>query len=74
MYCNVDADGSVYACSLLVEKCEAQNAIEVGFKQAFDAIPPIPCQGCSSACFTEYNYIYSLDPMCILEWMKTTLS
>jgi MoaA/NifB/PqqE/SkfB family radical SAM enzyme len=72
MYCNVDADGKVYACSLLVGKSDAQNALEVGFKKAFDAIPAIPCQGCSSACFTEYNHIYSLDPACILEWMKTT--
>ncbi|MBT3193354.1 MAG: radical SAM protein [Verrucomicrobia bacterium] len=72
MYCNVDADGAVYACSLMVGKSEAANALEVGFKKAFDSIPPIPCQGCSSACFTEYNHIYSLDPACILEWMKTT--
>ena len=72
LYCNVDADGKVYGCSLLVEKAEALNAFEVGFRKAFDAIPAVPCQGCTAACFTEYNYLYGLDPKCILEWINTT--
>ncbi len=72
LYCNVDADGSVYACSLLIGTVPAQNALEVGFRKAFDEIPPSPCQACSATCFTEYNYIYALDPLCIAEWMKTT--
>ena len=40
------------------------------FKAAFQAIPPLPCQACTAGCFTEYNYIYGLDPLCILDWMR----
>jgi MoaA/NifB/PqqE/SkfB family radical SAM enzyme len=53
MSCNVDADGKVYACSRRGDTSSAQNALDVGFKQAFDAIPPLACQGCSSACLWE---------------------
>jgi len=69
LYCNVDADGRVYACSLLAEEVPAENAVKVGFRAAFDAIAPLPCQGCTAACFTEYNYLYGLDPVCIYEWV-----
>jgi hypothetical protein len=72
MYCNIDADGRVYGCSLLVGNTPAKNALEVGFQAAFDAIPPVPCHGCTAACYTEYNYIYDLDVACIREWLTTT--
>jgi MoaA/NifB/PqqE/SkfB family radical SAM enzyme len=72
LYCNVDADGRVYGCSLLVGKEPAVNALDAGFRKAFDAIPKLPCESCCAACFTEYNYLYSLDPYCIAEWMRTT--
>ena len=55
-----------------IDTAEAKSAVEVGFKEAFEAIPPIPCQACTAACFTEYNYLYNLDPVCIAEWIKTT--
>jgi len=72
LYCNIDADGKVYACSLLVGREPAKNALEVGFKKAFEAIPEVPCQACTAACYTEYNYLHALDPACILEWIRTT--
>lgn len=72
LYCNIDADGTVYACSLMVGKTAAKSVMTSTFREAFDAIPQLQCQGCTAACFTEYNYLYSLDPTCILEWMKTT--
>ena len=74
LYGNIDADGKVYACSLLVGKAAASNALEAGFRKAYQAIPPPPCQACSAACFTEYNYLYAFDPLCIAEWMRTTRS
>jgi MoaA/NifB/PqqE/SkfB family radical SAM enzyme len=72
LYCNVDANGDVYACSLMVGEASAKNALESGFRAAFDAIPPLPCASCSATCFTEYNHLYSLDPRCILDWIRTT--
>lgn len=70
LYCNIDANGNVFACSLLIGKVGAVNAIQKGFKAAFAAITPLPCQACTASCFTEYNYIYGLDPACILDWMR----
>lgn len=72
LYCNIDANGNVYACSLLADEQSALNALEAGFRNAFDAIPPLPCQGCTAACFTEYNYLYRLDPVCVYEWIRST--
>lgn len=72
LYCNIDANGKVYACSLLADEEHALNALEDGFRSAFEAIPELPCQGCTAACFTEYNYLYRLDPVCIYEWIRST--
>jgi MoaA/NifB/PqqE/SkfB family radical SAM enzyme len=70
LYCNVDTDGAVYPCSLLVEKMKALNYLDVGFKKAFDYIQEVPCRACNASCFTEYNYLYSLDLSVIFEWLK----
>ena len=71
LYANIDANGDVYACSLLVGKAPAANALKAGFRAAFNAIPTLPCQGCTAGCFTEYNYLYSLDGACIWDWMRS---
>jgi MoaA/NifB/PqqE/SkfB family radical SAM enzyme len=74
LYCNVDANGKVYGCSLLADEEPAVSALEVGFQEAFRAIPAVPCQGCIAACFTEYNYLYRLDPVCIYEWIRSLVA
>lgn len=71
LYCNIDTNGSVYPCSLLVEKMKALNYLDVGFKKAFDYIEDIPCKSCIASCFTEYNYLYSLELQTIIEWIKS---
>ena len=70
LYCNVDTDGAVYGCSLLIGRVPAQNVLDVGFRAAFDAIPPLPCQSCAATCFTDYNCLFSLDPRAALEWIR----
>jgi MoaA/NifB/PqqE/SkfB family radical SAM enzyme len=70
LYCNVDTDGSVYPCSLLVGTVKASNFLEDGFKKAFDNLRQNYCNGCMASCFTEYNYLYSLDIGTIIEWIK----
>lgn len=70
LYCNVDTDGSVYPCSLLVGKTQALNSREVGFKRAFSHLQEQDtCASCTASCFTEYNYLYSLDISTIREWL-----
>lgn len=71
MYCNIDADGKVYPCSLLIGLYpDSLNALDVGFKTAFDNTTKLPCQACTASCYTEYNYLYSLQPGVALQWNK----
>jgi len=71
MYCNIDADGKVYPCSLLIGLYpDSLNALEVSFKTAFDNTFELPCQACTASCYTEYNYLYSLRPGVALQWNK----
>jgi len=71
LYCNVDADGSVLPCSLLIDERPALNAVETGFRTAFDfAGKHVDCKSCDAACFTEYNFLYDLDPGVIWDWLN----
>lgn len=70
LYCNVDTDGSVYPCSLLVDRMGSSNFLETGFKKAFESLEHDFCKGCIASCFTEYNYLYSLDISVIIGWLK----
>lgn len=71
LYCNVDTDGSIYPCSLLVDKVKALNFLDCGFKKAFENLMRNSCRACLASCFTEYNYLYSLDVSTILEWLNS---
>ena len=68
LYCNVDTDGNLYPCSVMVGLMEAKNVLTDGFKAAFDASASIPCQACSAGCYIEYNYLYSLDLAVMANW------
>jgi MoaA/NifB/PqqE/SkfB family radical SAM enzyme len=70
LYCNIDTDGNLYPCSVLVGVTPTKNTIKVGFKEAFDYVADVPCQSCSAGCFIEYNYIYSLHCGVIINWYK----
>jgi pyrroloquinoline quinone biosynthesis protein E len=72
-YCNVDVDGTVYPCSLLIGEYDgAMNALEVGFKKAFLSLGKkyLPCNACTASCYPEYNYLYSLDVPVALDWVR----
>ena len=69
MYCNIDVDGRVYPCSLLIGLYPgAASALEVGFRKAFEKTLELPCQACTAGCYTEYNYLYGLRPGVALDW------
>lgn len=70
-YCNVDVDGTVYPCSLLIGEYRGMlNALEVGFEKAFLNLSEkeLPCHACTASCYPEYNYLYSLNVPVALEW------
>ena len=69
MYCNIDADGKVYPCSLLIGLYpRAISALDAGFAEAFGRTADLPCQSCTASCYTEYNYLYGLTPSVALQW------
>jgi len=67
-FCNVDTDGTVYPCSLLIGKYPGKNIRDVGFKAAFDGTRHVGCKACVAACFTEYSKIFALNVRTIAEW------
>jgi MoaA/NifB/PqqE/SkfB family radical SAM enzyme len=70
LYCNVDTDGSVYACSLLVDEVPAVNFLDGGLRRAFAFAADQPaCSTCLASCFSEYNRLYSLDCVAIASWL-----
>jgi len=61
-FCYIDTNGDVYPCSPMTERMPAFNAVDVGFKNAFNQIPCFSCgTGCSFACYVDYNYLFSLN-------------
>ncbi|MCK5785596.1 MAG: radical SAM protein [Candidatus Sabulitectum sp.] len=72
-YCNIDVDGTVYPCSLLIGEYDgAKNALDGGFKEAFLHLSEkeLPCNACTASCYPEYNYLYSLNIPVALDWVK----
>lgn len=70
LYCNVDADGAVYPCSLLIGERPSLKATQVGLAEALRfASRHVGCRSCDAACFTEYNCMYDLDPSVIWDWI-----
>ncbi|MDD5630055.1 MAG: radical SAM protein [Elusimicrobia bacterium] len=71
LYCNVDTDGTVYPCSLLVDQVPARSFLDEGFARAFAfAGGQRTCTSCIASCFNEYNRLYSLDCATIAAWLS----
>ncbi|HON57420.1 MAG TPA: radical SAM protein, partial [bacterium] len=68
LYCNVDTDGTIYPCSVMIGKMKGLNFLDVGVKQAFDYIKNCECKACTASCFTEYNFMHSLNFKVIYNW------
>jgi len=70
LFANVDVDGAVYPCSLLVGAPGAPNAFDMGFARAFAALSAPACQACNASCYVEYNHLFALDPAVIRAWTR----
>lgn len=71
LFCNIDADGTVYPCSLLVDAHPGLNIRDVGFDVAFAAAADHPCHVCSATAFTEYSLLFRLDPRTAAGWVRS---
>lgn len=70
LFCNIDVNGEMYPCSVLIGKTRSTNVVELGFKRAFQSLEKPPCSACIAGCYTEYNLLYSLNVRTGLNWVK----
>lgn len=61
-YVMIDADGSVYPCTLTFHRLSGGNAATDGVAAAWRKTQGHPCVACYSPCLVEQNYLYSLRP------------
>ncbi|MDP8234631.1 MAG: radical SAM protein [Candidatus Saelkia tenebricola] len=69
LFCNIDTDGSLFPCSLLVDKIYGPNILENGFQPAFNSMTIAPCKACAASCYVEYNHLFALNPYTLFEWL-----
>ncbi len=71
LYANIDTDGMLYPCSLLIDKIPGIDCFGPGgFASAFQNLKDIPCGSCIASCYNEYNRLYSFSPGTVVEWLK----
>ena len=66
---NVDANGKVYPCSLLVDETPGADFRDKGLEYALRHLPEPECNSCLATCFTEYKFLFNLNFPTILDWM-----
>ncbi|MDP7079950.1 MAG: radical SAM protein [Candidatus Undinarchaeales archaeon] len=69
-FCHINCNGDVYPCIQLRDEGNPKNALEVGFREAFDALLPLPCSACSTFSFMELNLMFSLHLEAILNTLR----
>ncbi len=75
LYCAIDADGTVYPCSLRVgaKDLERRNIREVGLEAAFDVLRRNTCRACTESALSERNYLYNLNLPALFEYATANL-
>lgn len=68
LFANVDADGKVYPCSLLVGSVPPGQGADFG--EAFRSLADPPCTACTATAFTEYSALFDLDPRVGWTWAR----
>lgn len=72
LYCFIDANGSVFPCTVLCGQVKAGNFLKDGFQGAWDKIPEYRCQACAFFFQNELNQLLSLDAAVWLNFVRTT--
>lgn len=60
--CHIEPDGTVYPCIVLVNKFNAKNLREVGFKKAWEDLAKNECRACYNICCNDLNLTFGLRP------------
>ena len=68
--CRVQPDGKVVLCGRMTMGYEAPDILKVGFRKAFNMLPPIGCSECWCASLIEMNYLSTFHPDVIINLLK----
>ncbi|MCJ7616586.1 MAG: radical SAM protein [Desulfobacterales bacterium] len=71
--CHIEANGLVYPCVVLVNKFEALNFLEVGFKKAWENLSKNDCKACYNICCNDLNLTFGLKPQPIWNAVKIAM-
>ena len=68
---HLEADGNLYACGMGVGRVPGIDVREIGFKEAWQELKPLPnCNSCTMACGVEANLLFSLNLNVIYNWFR----
>lgn len=70
LYCNINSNGDIYPCFNLLNDIKPTNCMKLGFKKAFENLPPQKCWGCTSSSYNEQNFLFSLNLCAILNILE----
>ncbi len=69
-FCFIDTNGDVYPCPHLMGKIASANAVEAGFKAAFEGLHSHDCHSCYQVYHNEFNLLFDLDMAVIANYTK----
>jgi len=72
-FCNIDSNGDVYPCCLTIGSLKPLNFLENGFEKSWEHIQQHSCRTCMSPGWTDYNYVFSLDPQVLWHHIRTPI-
>ncbi|MCB9743915.1 MAG: radical SAM protein [Alphaproteobacteria bacterium] len=70
LFVNIDTDGQMAPCSMLVGAPGLPAVGELGYREALRRLPRPPCNQCTATAFTEYNLLSRLDPAVVVDWLR----
>jgi MoaA/NifB/PqqE/SkfB family radical SAM enzyme len=73
-FCAVSPDGKVYPCYPFLEETESFDALEMGFKEAFEKVGKPQCAQCRCGSHLELNFLSDLNAGAIFSMAKSVLS
>ncbi len=68
-YLTINPDGTTYPCAITIGRIPGGNVATDGVEAAWGQLHDHRCVTCYSPCIVEYNYLFSLKPRVVLNFM-----
>jgi radical SAM protein with 4Fe4S-binding SPASM domain len=72
-FLSIDADGTVYPCTLTFKRISGGNAAADGVAAAWRALHGHACVACYTPCLVEQNFVHSLHPSVLVHFARRHL-